>query len=148
MILLVSACLLGLPCRYDGQSKPVPFIMALSQHHTLIPVCPEQLGGRPTPRPPVEIHQGRVIEQNGADHTEAFLLGARLTVQIARLTKAQGAILKSKSPSCGLNARYDGTFTRHLIPESGLAAQALQQAGILVYSEDQLEKGGAQCFPI
>ena len=112
MTILVSACLLGVPCRYDGLSKPNEKVLALSKTHTLVPVCPEQLGGRPTPRNPVELKNGRVQEQDGTDHTQAFLQGARQTVRIATIAQADCAILKAKSPSCGFGAIYDGSFTR------------------------------------
>ena len=135
MTILVSACLLGVPCRYDGLSKPNEKVLALSKTHTLVPVCPEQLGGRPTPRNPVELKNGRVQEQNGTDHTQAFLLGARQTVRIATIAQADCAILKAKSPSCGFGAIYDGSFTRTLTSANGLAAQALQEAGFSIQTE-------------
>lgn len=135
MTILVSACLLGVPCRYDGLSKPNEKVLAMAQKHTLIPVCPEQLGGRPTPRNPVEVKNGRVLEQDGTDHTESFLLGAKETARIAAIVNADLAICKSKSPSCGFGAIYDGTFTRTLTDGNGLAAQALRQAGIPIKTE-------------
>ena len=135
MTILVSACLLGVPCRYDGLSKPNEKVLALSKTHTLVPVCPEQLGGRPTPRNPVELKNGRVQEQNGTDHTEAFLLGARQTVRIATIAQADCAILKAKSPCCGFGAIYDGSFTRTPTCDNGLAGQPLQEAGFSIQTE-------------
>ena len=120
--ILVSACLLGVPCRYDGAGKAEPHIEKLKQRgHTLIPVCPEVLGGLPTPRPPAE----------------------RLPEQALALARKQGcvlAVLKERSPSCGRGRIYDGTFSRTLIPGSGVAAQLLEENGIPVYGESQLEE--------
>ena len=115
---LVSACLLGVCCRYDGKSKPCPAVMALSKEHELIPVCPEQLGGLPTPRMPAE---------------EAARLYA--------LLGCDAAILKSNSPSCGSGSRYDGTFTGALTRGDGMTAALLKQIGARVLTEQEAEEG-------
>ena len=137
--LLVSACLLGEPCRYDGSSQPCASVIALSSIHKLIPVCPELLGGLATPRPPAEIQpSGRVINKIGDDVTEAYAQGAQIAVDIARSEGCRAAILKSKSPSCGAYEIYDGSFNGTLLPGQGMAAAALRAAGIVVTDENRL----------
>lgn len=137
--ILVSACLLGEPCRYDGQSKPCASIIALSEWATLVPVCPESDGGLPTPRIPSERQGDRVRNRLGADVTLEYCKGAKLAQETA---KAQGcicAILKEKSPSCGTHFIYDGTFRGKVIPGLGVTAELLQSAGFLVFSEDEID---------
>ena len=104
MRLLVSACLLGVCCRYDGQSKANEAVLRLADKHELIPVCPEQLGGLPTPRPPSEIRQGRVINRMGQDVTAQYQKGAEEALRLCRLLHCDAAILKARSPSCGCAA--------------------------------------------
>jgi uncharacterized protein YbbK (DUF523 family) len=99
--ILISACLLRVPCRYDGKAIPYPKIEALKEKYELIPVCPEELGGLSTPRPPAEIRGDRVITRQGKDVTDAFMIGARKTLEIAQEQKVICAVLKEKSPSCG-----------------------------------------------
>ena len=111
MTILVSACLLGVPCRYDGQSKAHPLARALCEKHHVVPVCGEIFGGLPTPRTPAEIQGDRVVTRDGRDVTEAYRRGAEAAAQLARLTGAQAAVLKERSPSCGSGAVYDGTFS-------------------------------------
>ena len=112
MTILVSACLLGVPCRYDGQSKAHPLARALCEKHHVVPVCGEIFGGLPTPRPPAEIQGDQVVTRDGRDVTEAYRRGAEATAQLARLTGAQAAVLKERSPSCGSGAVYDGGLGR------------------------------------
>jgi len=140
MNILVSRCLLGEPCRYDGKSKPVPQVRALEkQGHTLIPVCPEVLGGLPTPRPPAELQpDGRVVNRAGEDVTAAYRSGAEQVLTLARVHNCELAVLKAKSPSCGNLQRYDGTFTGTLIPGQGVAAALLTKQGIRVLDEEHL----------
>lgn len=135
MIYLVSACLLGTPCRYDGAARPVAEVVALRKEHTLIPVCPECLGGLPTPRKPAERQGDRVIRCDGCDVTREYCRGADEAVRLARLHGVDGAILKSKSPACGVGLIYDGSFTRTLTAGNGVAAEALIAAGIPVCDE-------------
>ena len=133
---LVSACLLGEPCRYDGASVPCEEVIGLAEAHELVPVCPEQLGGLPTPRVPSEIQaDGRVVDKNGVDRTEAFQLGARKTVEQARAHGCTQAVLKSRSPSCGVNEVYDGSFSGTLVGGEGVTAQALREAGVRLFDE-------------
>ena len=138
MKLLISACLLGTPCRYDGQSKPLPEMERLLERHTLIPVCPEILGGLPTPRPPAERRGGRVVTEAGGDVTEAYGRGAAEVVRLARLYGCDGALLKERSPSCGSGVTYDGTFSKTVCVGWGIAAQALRDAGFTVWGESQM----------
>ncbi len=138
MAALVSACLLGICCRYDGKTKPNEKVMALAQTETLIPVCPEQLGGRPTPRNPVEISNGRVIEKNGTDYTDAFIKGAEEVLKIAKINNVKYAILKSNSPSCGFKKIYDGTFSKTLIDGNGITAELLSRNGIEIKTEKDI----------
>ena len=140
MKILVSACLLGLRCRYDGQSKPNAAVLALGEKHTLIPCCPEQLGGLPTPRPPAEWQGARILNRAGADVTEAYLRGAEGALRIARLCGCSRAILKERSPACGSREIYDGSFSGILVPGEGSAARALRAAGIPVYGESELDR--------
>lgn len=141
MRILVSACLLGLCTRYDGQSKGEDSVLALAKHHVLIPVCPEQLGGLPTPRPPAEMQKdGGVINQQGQDVTEAFQRGARMALDIARLTGCEAAILKARSPSCGLGQVYDGSFSGTLSPGNGVFAALCLQSDLPVYTEENVHR--------
>ena len=109
--ILVSACLLGCACRYDGASKPHPAILRLARERAVIPVCPEQLGGLPTPRPPAEIQGERVINREGRDVTAQYRAGAEATLRLAIAEGCTLALLKEKSPSCGSGRVYDGSFT-------------------------------------
>ena len=138
--LFVSACLLGVPCRYDGRSKPLDktIISELDRRYQLIPVCPEQMGGLETPRLPCELRNGRVIRKDGADLTESYQRGAEEVLRLARLSGVRKALLKAKSPSCGVGRIYDGSFSGKLIPGDGLTAKMLISHGIEVFSEDTL----------
>ena len=133
--ILVSACLLGVPCRYDGTGHADARVLALAKKRHLIPVCPEQLGGLPTPRPPAERHDTRVLTRDERDFTAAFTRGAEETLRLAKLFSCRIAILKSSSPSCGSGQIYDGCFCGRLIPGDGLTAALLKQEGLTVLSE-------------
>ena len=136
---LVSACLLGVPCRYDGQSKSFPGAIALTERFETIPVCPEQLGGLPTPRTPAERQGERVIAADGTDVTAQFRRGAEQACRLARLYGAKLAVLKSRSPSCGHGEIYDGSFSGRRVPGRGVAAEALEVLGVRVITESELE---------
>ena len=136
MYILVSACLLGVACKYSGGDNACPAVLALAGRHTLIPVCPEVYGGLPTPRPPAERQGNRVVTEHGEDVTVQYQKGAQAAVQLAKLTGCEAAVLKKNSPSCGCGQIYDGTFTHTLTAGSGLTAEALLAAGIPVYNED------------
>ena len=139
MTILVSACLLGCPCRYDGTAKADPRVLALMERHTLIPVCPEQLGGLPTPRLPSERREGGVFDRGGKDVTAQYRQGAEEVLRLARLYGCTHAVLKERSPSCGNGQIYDGSFSHVLVPGSGVAAELLAQNGITVLGESQAD---------
>ena len=133
-MIIVSACQAGFPCRYDGKSKPCAKIMELLKEGKAVPVCPEQLGGMPTPRPPCEINAGRVMDINGIDNTDCYLRGAQAVLEIARMYGVEEAWLQSRSPSCGSERIYDGTFSKTLVAGDGITAQLLKKNGIKVIS--------------
>ena len=139
--ILVSACLLGVPCRYDGQSKPCEDVIKLSERYNLIPVCPEVDGGLPTPRFASEVQpDGTVKNTQGEDVTENYLRGAEHALQIAKANNCKVAILKAKSPSCGKNRIYDGSFQKILTSGDGITVRLLTRNGIKVYEESEIDK--------
>ncbi|MEG1592927.1 MAG: DUF523 domain-containing protein [Oscillibacter sp.] len=138
MKLLVSACLLGRPCRYDGASKADPAVLRLSEKYDCIPVCPEQMGGLPTPRAPAERQGDRVVTAAGGDVTRQYRSGGEAALERYEKERCQAALLKERSPSCGCGAIYDGTFTRTLCPRDGVTAELLKARGIPVYGESQI----------
>ena len=140
MNILISGCLLGLKCRYDGKEKKLPEIEKLIEVYNLIPVCPEQLGGLPTPRIPAERVINKVVNQAGVDVTKEYQLGAEEALKIAKLYNCKKAILKEKSPSCGCGKIYDGTFSRNLIVGNGVTADLLLKNGIEVFGESEIDK--------
>jgi 2-keto-4-pentenoate hydratase/2-oxohepta-3-ene-1,7-dioic acid hydratase in catechol pathway/uncharacterized protein YbbK (DUF523 family) len=118
----------GALCRFDGRCAADERVVALAGRHTLIPVCPEIYGGLPTPRPPGEIRDGRVIDRTGLDVTEAYARGAEAALAFARLPGCHPAVLKARSPSCGAGQIYDGHFSGRLVPGDGLTAALLKKA--------------------
>ncbi len=136
--ILVSACLLGTNCKYSGGNNLCPEVARLAEVCQLIPVCPEQLGGLPTPRPPAECQGDRVVNDQGADVTARFQRGAEEALALARRFGCEAAILKTRSPSCGHGVIYDGTFTGTKVPGSGVTARLLEREGIALYSEENL----------
>ena len=139
MNILVSACLLGVNCRYNAQPVACQAVLALMEQHTLIPVCPEQLGGLPTPRAPSERRCGGVFMITGEDVTEQYRAGAAEALRLARLYGCSCAILKEHSPSCGSGAIYDGSFTGTLTSGDGVTGETLRAAGITVLGETELK---------
>lgn len=137
--ILVSACLLGIPCRYDGKSKPDNRVIALSKFYELIPTCPEVEGGLETPRIPCEIVADKVIRRDGKDVTESYKSGAQFALSLAKKNDCKIAILKAKSPSCGKDYIYDGTFSKTLIRGDGVCAKLLKENKIIVLTEDETE---------
>lgn len=152
-MIIVSACLCGINCKYDGGNNLIPFFLELLGNGELIPVCPEQLGGLPTPRNACELTGGTgldVIEghalactRDGREVTGSLLNGARETLNIAINAGVDGAVLKSRSPSCGSGMIYDGTFTGKFINGDGVTSALLKQHGIKVWNEQEYlhEKG-------
>lgn len=153
---LVSACLLGERVRYDGSSRPVahPLLEQLQQQQRLVPVCPETLGGLLVPRPAAEIQpgfdgkdifheKGKVITRQGHNVSQYFVRGARKTQELALKEEVAVAILKANSPSCGNQKIYSGEFSKELRDGQGVTAAALEEAGIKVFNEHQLEAAAA-----
>ena len=131
--LLISACLLGVNCKYSGGNNSPPLAERLKERFELVPICPEQLGGLPTPRAPSERMGDRVVTRDGGDVTEQFRLGAARALEIARKNGVTRALLKERSPSCGCGMIYDGTFSGALVPGKGVAAELLEKNGVKVY---------------
>lgn len=138
MRIMISACLLGICCRYDGGSKPCSEAMALMRMHEIVPVCPEQLGGLSTPRTASERLGDRVISRDGLDRTAAYALGASQAEKLFDLLRCDCAVLKARSPMCGCGKIYDGSFSGKLIDGSGVLAERLQKRGVSVYTEENL----------
>lgn len=136
---VVSACLAGTPCRYDGRSNLRPEIAALVRRGEAVPVCPEVLGGLPTPRTPSEQKNGRVVAATGEDVTDAFVSGAEAALYIAEEYGCCAAVLKARSPSCGCGRVYDGTFTRTLVDGDGLFAALLRKKGFQLFTEETFD---------
>ena len=151
--LVISACLLGVACNHEGRGSPRAVVDELAKHYRLVPVCPEVMGGLPTPRAAAELQGGdgadvlagvgeaRVVNIEGEDVTAAYRRGAEAAVAVARAVGADRAVLKARSPSCGSSAVYDGTFNRRLVPGQGVTAAALAAAGLEVGSEEDAAAG-------
>lgn len=136
-MIIVSACLAGVKCAWNGDARPCQQVIDLVKRGEAIPVCPEQLGGLTTPRPPAEQKGGRVFTRDGEDVTTEFERGARAALRIAKLAGCKEAILKSKSPSCGSGKIYDGTFSGKLIDGDGVFAKLLKK-DMKVLTEEEL----------
>lgn len=147
-MILVSSCLLGIRAKYNGSDNSVPELIDLCNSGLVVPACPEQLGGSPTPRPPAEIKGGtgadvldgraRVYTSLGDDITGLFVEGAREVLKMCGMFRVSAAILKERSPSCGCSLIYDGTFHGVRIRGRGVTAALLASAGIPLYSEEEL----------
>ena len=149
--ILISSCLVGLNTRYNGKNKRNDQLAELAKSGHVVFVCPEQLGGLPTPREPSEIEPGKtakdvlegkakVLTPSGAEQTKEIILGAQKTLQLCQEFGVEIAILKAKSPSCASAGMYDGTFTGEQVPGSGVVAELLKENGITVYTEDNYPK--------
>lgn len=130
--ILVSACLLGTNCKYSGGNNYSDEVMEFLKDYEIIPICPEQLGGLPTPRPASEIVGDKVINIEGNDVTTNYIKGAEETLKIAKMLGIKKALLKAKSPSCGNGKIYDGTFTNTLIEGDGITTKLLKENDIKV----------------
>lgn len=139
---LVSACLLGVCCRYDGRGNPNDDALSLLGRDDimLIPVCPEQLGGLSTPRIPSERRDDGVVNRAGENVTSQFTRGAEEALRIAKLCGCKIAVLKERSPSCGCGRIYDGSFSGSLTDGDGVTAELLRREGIEVYGESRISK--------
>jgi len=146
--ILCSACLLGLNTRYDGKTKPNEKIVELAKEEWLIPICPEQLGGMSTPRPPQQLqgcsgedildNNGTVKDEKGNDNSKGFIKGAQEVLKLAKLFNVEKAILKQRSPSCGCGSLHDGSFTGKLIKGNGVTTALLKRYGIKVIPDDEI----------
>ena len=149
MKILISGCLLGLNCKYSGENNLNEKCLALKEKHTLIPVCPEQLGGLATPRAASEIINGcgqdvllgksKIMDDKGIDETQGFIKGAEETLKIFKMLDCDIALLKARSPSCGIGKIYDGTFSGTLRDGNGVTVEVLLQNGIKVLTEEDTE---------
>ncbi|PKM38945.1 MAG: DUF523 domain-containing protein [Firmicutes bacterium HGW-Firmicutes-8] len=149
-MILISSCLLGICTKYDGASNDCPLLMEYRQLGLFIPICPEQLGGLPTPRSPAEIVNGsgelvlaglaRVRDREGHDYTSQFLKGACEVIKIAGSFPIRAAVLKERSPSCGSSQIYDGSFSGIALDGQGVTTALLRKRGIPVYSEENLNR--------
>ncbi|MGG7073456.1 DUF523 domain-containing protein [Campylobacter sp. 9BO] len=143
--ILISACLLGTNCKYNGgnnlKQELMPNLKALKEEFELIALCPEELGGLSTPREPAEIVGKKVITKfSRTDVSEQFLMGAKICVNIAQQNGCKIAILKERSPSCGVYQIYNGSFDKKLAVGQGLTTRRLSAAGVKIYSEDEICK--------
>ena len=139
MKILVSACLVGENCKYNGKNNYNEKLCEFLKNHQVVTVCPEVLGGLPTPRIPSEIVNGEVLNKEGISVDKEFRLGAEKAFQIAMDEKVDLAILQSRSPSCGVKEIYDGTFSKTKIPGSGVFARMLIEAGVKVLDLEEFE---------
>jgi uncharacterized protein YbbK (DUF523 family) len=138
MVKLCSACLLGIKCTWDCEDKYNEKVIELSKREILIPVCPEQLGGLPTPREPSEQKGDEVFRKDGKNVTKNFIKGAEHVLELVKLFNIKEAILKQKSPSCGCGKIFDGTFSKTLTKGDGITTSLLKKNGIKVISEEEL----------
>ena len=136
--ILISACLLGVNCRYNGAGGALAELGELMEVAELVPVCPEILGGLPTPRPPAERVGDRVLTAEGGDVTGAYAKGAQESLKLARIFGAKAALMKERSPSCGAGEIYDGSFSHTRVFGSGVVAGMLMENGVAVYGESRV----------
>lgn len=140
MNILVSACLLGVNCRYNGTGMLLRELLDLKKKHHLIPICPEIYGGMKTPREPAEKRGNKVVTKTGKDVTEYFERGSNEVLKLVKFYDCKYAILKERSPSCGYGKIYDGTFTKTLVDGNGVLAELLAENGITVIGESCIDK--------
>lgn len=137
---LMSACLCGVPCRYDGkENECAAFSTLLRMGVNIVPVCPEVSGGLPTPRTPSERKGDRVITKSDEDVSEAFQKGAEEAVRLYFEKGCCFAVLKERSPSCGVGKIYDGSFSGRTCDGNGVTAEALLSRGIRIFGESETD---------
>ncbi|MBP5727172.1 MAG: DUF523 domain-containing protein, partial [Clostridia bacterium] len=139
MKIMVSSCLIGMNCKYNGGNNRNEKLLRLLDGHTVIPVCPEVLGGLPVPRPSAEIVNGTVMNVKGENVDAAFRLGAEKALVLAEQDRPDLIVLQSRSPSCGVKQIYDGTFSGRKIPGRGLFAAAAVQAGFRIIDIEDVD---------
>ena len=135
---VVSSCLAGIKCRYDGTCKKNDYVCSLVEKGLATPMCPEVLGGLSIPRTPSEIIGDKVITKDGKDVTDNYNLGAEIVLEYCKKNNVKQAILMDKSPSCGIKT-YDGTFSGKLVDRMGITAEKLTDNGIKVISSSEIE---------
>ncbi len=140
MNILISACLMGINCRYNGKSEIVKELEELKNKYNLIPVCPEIYGGLKTPRNPAERVNDKVLTNNGEDVTEGYAKGAEEILKLAKFYDCKYAILKERSPSCGFGRIYDGTFSKTTIDGNGVTADLLAKNGVKIIGESKIQE--------
>ena len=140
MKILVSACLLGRNCKYDGGNNFRQNVVDFLRGHEVVEVCPEVMAGRSIPRKPIELLNGKFIEEDGTDVDAQVRRGVQDALEIARAEKIDLAILKSRSPTCGVRQIYDGTFSGKLIPGKGITTKKLESLGVKVINEDEAKE--------
>lgn len=141
----ISSCLCGINCKYNGGNNLNPIFLEMLNKGKAIPICPEQLGGLPTPRIPAEIRKDekgkiQVITKNNTNVTKEYFLGAERVLKILKVLKIDTVILKSKSPSCGYGKIYDGTFSKKLIEGNGITVELLLKNNIKVINDEEYIK--------
>lgn len=140
MNILISACLMGINCRYNGKSEIIKELEELKNKYNLIPICPEIYGGLKTPRNPAEITNDRVLTNENEDVTDNYKKGAREILKLAKFYNCKYAILKERSPSCGYGKIYDGTFSKTLIDGNGITADLLSKNGVKIIGESNIKE--------
>lgn len=140
MKILISACLLGEKCKYNGKDNYNEEVTAFCQGKEVIAVCPEMMSGMGSPRTPVEIVHGRIVDKNGVDRDEIYRGGIAIAVKAIEGEKIELAILKARSPTCGVHEIYDGTFTGTRISGEGIFAKVLRKKGIPIFDEEEMDK--------
>ena len=138
MKIMVSACLTGKNCKYNGENNRNEKVLALLEGNEVITVCPEQMGGLPTPRTPSEVRDGIVTMRDGTDVDREFRRGAEMCLETAMRERPDLIVFQSRSPSCGPKQRYDGTFTGTLVDKPGITAELLMEHGFQVTDVEDL----------
>lgn len=139
MNVLISRCLLGINCRYDGKNNKIKNLREKFPKINFIDVCPEVDSGMKTPRKPCEIKNSKIINIDGEDFTKEFKIGSQIALDLCKKYNIKIALLKAKSPSCGKDYIYDGNFDKNLINGDGITCQVLKKNGIIIFSEEEIE---------
>ena len=138
--ILVSACLIGESCKYNGGNNYNEDVLSYISDKEVYLICPEVMGGLEIPRIPCEIVNTKVINANGEDKTQEYKKGASIALEIAKKHQIKKAILKAKSPSCGKNKIYDGSFSHTLTNGDGITASLLEKNGIEILDENDIKR--------
>lgn len=138
--ILISHCLLGENCKWNGRNNARDLLISIQDKVEYIPVCAEVFGGLPTPRIPSERVGDKVMSEIDLDVTKNYMDGALKVIEIAKRNNVSYAIFKERSPSCGVHQIYDGTFSRNVVPGKGFTTELLEQNGIKVYSDEEIQE--------